>query len=353
MRYLLTLFCCALWVVNAAEILTNREIIEMHNAGLSESIIKEKIGNSESIFDMSARALIELQKNKIPETLIQLMQQETVKTQRKVRAKIAAEIQNMIADNEEIQRSAKLYLKKVGTPSLPQLRENLHHNNPAIRVAAITMLGSQGDNDSLATLRELLTDSDEKVRYAAGDSLKLLDDQAAIEMARTALRTDLAVVDGYVHLLGCFQDVASADLIGTRLLRAYEPSVRSQAAWALGEMRAPPSVKILSEALQNDNENSVKAVCATALGKIADPESFTLLSEICRNHPALRVEVLSAIGAFPAKLSAPFLIAALAQAMKPEEKKIVLQALRKLIGRDFGDDLAAWNKWLEENQNTL
>ncbi|MBP5233032.1 MAG: HEAT repeat domain-containing protein [Planctomycetes bacterium] len=333
----------------AAEVLTNHDVVEMVKSGLSEAIIKEKILASENLFDVSAKALIELKKEEVPETLIQLIHQEALKNLKKLRARIASEIQNLASDNENSRRGAIVFLKKADTAALPQLREAMNANEPAVRVAIVEMLGRMGDRESAPALREALGDSDRRLRIAAAEALGRMKDATALELSRQTIKQEAEPMDAYVHYLGCVRDAASAGTLAVRLLKAFPPETRAEAAWALGEAGTAANAAALEDALLHDREVMVKKNAAEALGKIASPESFDKLADACRNLPAVRTEVLTAIGRYPARLSVPFLVAALPQPMKPAEKEATMKALRRLTGRDFGADVAAWNRWMEEN----
>lgn len=333
----------------AGEILTNAEVTEMVKSGLGETIIREKIATSENIFDISAKALIDLKKNAVPETLIQLMHQEALKNQKRLRARIASEIQNLVAENELCRRGAEAYLKKVGSAALPQLREALNANPENVQEALIDILSKMNDRDSAPLLRELLVSQSHRLRIAAAAALTALADETSVKLARQAVKQGDGRLDGYMRLLGGMKDSASVSALAVCLLRAFAPESRAEAAWALGEIQAQAGVSTLETALVNDNEIAVKANAAEALGKIAAEESFARLTDACRNMPAVRQQALAAIGRYPAKLSVPFLVGALAQPLKAEEKQVALKALRAQTGRDFGTDMAAWNRWMAEN----
>jgi hypothetical protein len=57
--------------VDAQEVLTNQSVVEMVKAGLSERVIIAKIRNSPTKFDTQTDALIALQKNGVPEKVIE------------------------------------------------------------------------------------------------------------------------------------------------------------------------------------------------------------------------------------------------------------------------------------------
>lgn len=335
------------------ETLTNRDIIDMVKAGLGANLVTTKIASSETVFDMSPRAMIELKNSNVPDQIIELMLQEFMKNQKKMRARIAVEIQNLASGNPEVQRKAFAYLRKIDTAALAQLNEGLASSSPEIRAASARALGDLGDKEAASALRELLADPQQPVRFAAAHSLALLLDQAALEMAQKSVAGGINPVDGYIRLLGLRKSTDYLGFVAMRLLKDTDPATRAQAAWALGEIGDSRGVAPLEEALLNDREAAVKKECANALGNIAAESSLEKLMDVCRRVPGVRRECLMAIGRYPAKLAVPFLVTSLGQSLTAEEQLEVLNALRRLTARDFGEDVAEWNKWLAENRDSL
>lgn len=67
------LFLYASSAVGQVEVMTNRSVIDMSLAGLSAEIIRAKILRSDTNFDVSAKALIELKEGGVPDDIIALM----------------------------------------------------------------------------------------------------------------------------------------------------------------------------------------------------------------------------------------------------------------------------------------
>ncbi|GHV18698.1 hypothetical protein AGMMS49959_01170 [Planctomycetales bacterium] len=349
--WLITLgFCVGGWSATADEVLTNAEIAAMVEAGLSETIVKEKIATSANNFDISAAALIELKRQEVPETLIQTLYQAALANRQEQTAQIAAAIRRYATGSEAKKRAAYLYLKQTGDSAIPQLCEALTAAGPKSRAAAAALLAELGNREILPTLEELLTDPEPAVRHSAADGLRRLASetfsQSLTKQARAALRHQRAPLSGYVRWLGLTKDLAGAELIGRRLLQDADTVTRREAAWALGEIAGEAAGKVLADAARNDRDEKVRGAAVRALGKIARPENFDTLAELCRNAPALRGEALTAIGKYPAAQAAPFLLDALKQPIKPDERLTALNGLRELTGHDYGDDLAQWTEFL-------
>lgn len=334
----------------AEEVITNKDVIEMIKAGLGTDLISTKVTSSDTAFDMSSKAMIELKQSNVPDPVINLMLQEYMKTQKKLRSRIALEVQNLASENTDLRRKAYAYLRAIDSAALPQVEEALGSNVPALRAAAATALGDLGDKNAVMPLRALLTDGDQAVRFAAAYSLNLLRDEEALALARRSISSGTAPLDGFLKLAGLRKDHEYVGFISVRLLKDTDAQTRAQAAWALGEIANERGLSALEDALLNDREIPVKKEAALALGKIKADSSFEKLTDCCRRYPAARKELLTAIGNYPVNRSASFLVAALGQPLTPDQKTEVLNSLRRLTGRDYGDDLLAWRTWLSDNK---
>lgn len=67
------LFIVVMVSTGQGEVVTNRSVIDMSRAGLSPEIIRAKILRSDTSFDVSAKALIELKEGGVPDDIIALM----------------------------------------------------------------------------------------------------------------------------------------------------------------------------------------------------------------------------------------------------------------------------------------
>src|SRR5689334_12265896 len=79
LKRFICLFLTSVLLVQAAqtqgskEIITNQSIIDMCKAGFSKSLLLSKIENSDCQFNVNTDGLIELKKQKVPETIIDAM----------------------------------------------------------------------------------------------------------------------------------------------------------------------------------------------------------------------------------------------------------------------------------------
>lgn len=71
--FALAFLMLSLAVFGQGDLVTNRSVIDMSRAGLSAEIIRAKILRSDTNFDVTARALIELKESGVPDDIIALM----------------------------------------------------------------------------------------------------------------------------------------------------------------------------------------------------------------------------------------------------------------------------------------
>ncbi len=154
-----------------------------------------------------------------------------------------------------------------------------------VRWAATRILGEMGNSRAVEPLITALKDRDGVVRWTAAVALSAIKDPKAVEPLIAALRDE-------------------------------NRGVRGDAAWALAEIKDPRAVEPLIHALE-DEDASVRRAAAWILGELKDPKA---------------VEPLIA-------------------ALKDEDKYVrgaAQGALKKITGKDFGEDVERWQQWLKK-----
>ncbi|MCD5401319.1 HEAT repeat domain-containing protein, partial [candidate division NPL-UPA2 bacterium] len=165
-------------------------------------------------------------------------------------------------------------------------------------------------------------------------------------------------------------------------LRDEDRGVRLRAAWALGKI-GKPAVEPLIAALK-DEDSDVRESAATALWKIGDPRAVTpLITALGDEDERVRRNAAEALGRIGDPRAVEPLIAALRdedsdvresaalalgktrdpRAVKPliaalrDEDRDVREsaawALEEITGKYFGEDVARWQKWWEENKEAF
>jgi HEAT repeat protein len=212
-------------------------------------------------------------------------------------------------------------LVKIGKPAVPQLLPCLTDEDPWVRERAVWILGKLKDPRAIDGLIAALRDDDSDVRWLAALALGELKDRRAVEPLITALS------DAYQNVrkeaagaLGAIGDTrATAGLIP--LLKDANWKIRVQAAEALETIKDPQAAVPLRNALQDSTWN-VRSHAAAALGEMKDTASIDAL-----------VSSLNDVDAVVRDNAA--------------------EALKKITGKDLGQDPAAWKKWRETNKNNL
>lgn len=337
-------------IQGAEELLTNQQVIEMLEAGLGIDLVAKKIESVDNAFDVSPQALVELKRRNVPDSVIDLMLQRYTAQYKKLRSRIALDIQHLADESPDVQSAAFLSLQRVGPTAYPQLRDALSSTRPPLRREAARTLGRLGDQESAPLLMTLLIDPDSSVRSAAAEALALLQHRPAIELARKIVVGGEPPLDGYLRLLGYAKDPQHVGFIRIRLLEDHQVETRVAAAWALGMIGSPQGREALEHALTKDRTPEVRRAAAVALGQLALPESIDLLKRQCAKDPDARQEILAALARYDASQSVAFLIDTLRQKLTPAELETVLGGLRKLTHQDFGPDPLLWDAWWEKHR---
>ncbi|HEX3102631.1 MAG TPA: HEAT repeat domain-containing protein, partial [Pyrinomonadaceae bacterium] len=115
--------------------------------------------------------------------------------------------------------------------------------------------------------------------------IKNLHTEAASRLAVPALNSPNEIVRATAANSVIFLPKNEATQALTPLLADKAEFVRTETAFALGEVRDPSAVTPLTQTLEHDNSRVVKAAAATALGKIGDPAAVEPLGKIFQSHP--------------------------------------------------------------------
>ena len=129
------------------------------------------------------------------------------------------------------------------------------------------------------------------------------------------------------------------------ILAAHDPELRCRIVATAAEFDTPDADAICAGALQDPNERVRMAAC-TAWGRRGGPTAVERLSARYASDGDLgvRLRALTALGELDDKAA----IAAVARALDdadPVVRKRAMQSLKRLSGRDLGDDVEAWRAW--------
>lgn len=161
----------------------------------------------------------------------------------------------------------------------------------------ITAIGATGSTKGLEMLKEIATDTDERIplRIAALDALSKIGDPAGVDAILTCIGTnDPNVRSAAVAALGPF----SGETVDKAILDAFRDSyyrTRIAAAQASKDRKLEAAVPYLQYRAERDDVPNVKDEAIRALGAIANEEAINVLSALFSERKnADRVRLMSA-----------------------------------------------------------
>ena len=194
--------------------------------------------------------------------------------------------------------------------------ERLRSGNPKERDEAAYHLGELGDKRAVEPLIAALKDEDIDVRCEAAEALGFIGDKRAVE-----------------HLLP--------------LLKHENPGLRWETAEALGNIGDKRALEPLI-ALLRDEDSGVRLEAAEALGKMGDVRAVETADRCPQGSEDKKFRAGGAC-----KIGDKRAVEALIAMLKDENEDFrgdIAFALRRITGKDFGDNQARWLGWWEENK---
>ena len=146
----LTLICFAFIALAQTEILTNSQIVEMSKIGLSKEIILKKINYSQSNFDVSTNALIELKRDGVADEVIALMLEKSDDKR---------SLSNISNQNSEV------FSETQPTPEIQQFVPSVVSPKDALRNAKTVAIEKSSANPSRQSLEKELFKRPQWLKY--------------------------------------------------------------------------------------------------------------------------------------------------------------------------------------------
>ena len=140
--------------------------------------------------------------------------------------------------------------------------------------------------------------------------------------------------------------------LAATMLAEHDPRVRSRILEAAAEFDTPAAAAICRGALQDPDERVRMEACA-AWGKRGGPEAVELLAARYRSDAELdvRLRAIRSLG----ESGDPTAIAVLARALEDSDPAVqyrAVAALKRVSGRDLGDDVNKWREWAADPEGS-
>ncbi|MHC4872495.1 MAG: HEAT repeat domain-containing protein [Planctomycetota bacterium] len=344
-----------------AEELSNKDIVDLVKSGIKADLIKGKIKKSDNMFDVTAKAMVELRNSKVPDDVIEVMLKEAERTESKRITKINVEIQSLASPRREARQAAYLSLLKMGHLSKSRMLKVLTESrDPKVKAALAEAMGKMKIEDSVPYLRILLEDSSPAVRSKSGDSLyMMLDKEECRKLADKGIRKwmpsdENCFAEGYIRMAGNLGDDKDGDFMIRVLEESDRPSERKAAASALANIKNEKAVDILERAMIVDSSSEVRNAAAKTLAVKGNSGSIEAFGKALRKKGSDKAHLFRMLSSFKDKDVIPILITCFGiEELKEEEENVLIDVLRRKTKEDFGNKMAKWLQWWEKNELRL
>jgi HEAT repeat protein len=165
------------------------------------------------------------------------------------------------------------------TTARDTIRNMLYDSNPRVRMEATDALGDLGDRDAAPLMAQMLSDADPNVRREAIDFFADWGHkESSALIARMLSDPDAGVRREAVVALGTL-GASDADSSISQLLSDSSDAVRQQAADVLGRLKVRNASPALLQAL-NDSNGEVRGEAIASLGEIGATEAIPYLRDM-------------------------------------------------------------------------
>ena len=198
-----------------------------------------------------------------------------------------------------------------------ELKKEITSSDPRIRESAARELCNYHNPESLGYLKEMLSDDNSEVVYAATRSIISIGSREAIEEIIPLLSSeDARLRNLIVEIISKIGAVAIEQV--TRLLNDRDKDIRKFAVDILQMMETPEAEESLIRALFDDNVNVVMAA-SDALGSVGTQKAVPYLIQCLQQEPWLECAALKSLGKIGGEEALQAILAT-----SPEGESIVL-----------------------------
>jgi HEAT repeat protein len=378
------IFFCAVWTpallprpaaagpdpgTRGGEIMTNEKVLELWDAGVPKSIILKKIQDSENAFDMTTKAMKELQSRPDPklkpldQDIMDLMYDAWRRNQDRLRNEISILIQTFRSAKDDERAEIIRRLVGIGKQAIPVLLKHKSDDNERIRTGVLDVIGQVADDATVMPEIFLdLTYHKPSVRAAAARAVEgVMSRLGAEERAKweekllAMLRSARDPRDGAAFALGYLRDAKYVKpLRALAETDAREDALsRAAAAFALGliaERTGDRSTNdLLRRMLTEDRDADVRVSAGRALMIIKDYGAISAFLRAMDRHDANLAHYAIQVGVFKEPRSQP-LVERLIDLLQDNEAKVRGNAhasLKAITGETMPEDHAQWKAWLD------
>jgi HEAT repeat protein len=254
---------------------------------------------------------------------------------------------DMAQDDSHLVRilAAELMAELQGQEAVEPLQKLLSDKDYRVVARAALLLHGLGSGSGVAPLVKMLKSKDEPAVMQAWDALDRMGELNTEKVLLAGMKAKLPFMRASaVTLLGKLMRPRYIHVIAN-LLSDKELQVAEAAAWSLGHLKAPASIKPLVKALKSANgPHKAAALALVAIGPASIKPVIKVLTS--KNQATLvhAAWVLEKIGGWES-------VGPLIKLLKSKDQNVrdaAHSALLALTCADFGEDHAKWKKWLDE-----
>jgi len=328
------------------EVITNDDVIALHEAGVEGELILLKIKHSSCRFDISTAEMVRLKKADVPIEVRREMWKVTLAETRTVDQEIRLIIQRFLGGPTEYKRGIR-EARLIGKRAVPELiKFMIADDNHPIRAGCAESLMEIGDKRALEPLLGMLDDREASVRDKVAKAVATLAEKDTADKLMAKMKKKPFGLDAYVLALGHMREKRALKAIVEVLKSTAPGSDRAAAAFALGLLGDKSALKPLRDAVADDALPEVRISAAKALIRFTDKEALRAVLKSVDRYPDTRAALASLLRHWKEESA----VEALIELLRDKDKNVqnaAWDSLKQLTGNALGRDYEAWQSWWE------